>query len=243
MSRPAPTPAPMAAPQGQTCALCGAPKSSAAPAEFAQLTAIARPKTLAPGQTHTLQGDAARDYAAVTSGVAKLVKGAEDGRSQIVGLLFAPDFLGGAMGAGDGTEAPYTIEAVSDLTLDLFPRAPFEALVARTPALETRLMDQARDELLLARDWMVLLGRKTARERVASFLLHVDAKMRPSACACAPGFELPLGRADIADYVGLTIETVSRQMSRLKKDGVIVMDGPKQVVWVDTAQLQVIAGF
>jgi CRP/FNR family transcriptional regulator len=96
-----------------------------------------------------------------------------------------------------------------------------ERLVKSTPALAERLMDQTMRELDEARDWMVTLGRKTAAEKVASFLFLIATHLDPDARGDSRRFDLPLSRADIADFLGLTIETVSRQMSKLKADGVI----------------------
>lgn len=211
--------------------------------ELSALSAMSRRKQLAAGQLHVIQGDMARDFGTVISGVGKLVRDAEDGRSQIVGLVFASDFIAGAYAGQGAHRETSTIEAVSPLELCLFPRDRFDRLLTRYPKLESRLLDHAMQELLVTRDWMVLLGRKTAQERVASFILYVAEKMDELNRAEQVGFDLPLGRADIADFIGLTIETVSRQMTKLRRDGVIVMDGPKHVTYIDAHQLRARAGF
>lgn len=226
-----------------TCAvrsssICGALSSD----EIAALNTISRRKTLEPGQFHVFEGDAARDFANVTGGVGKLVRGAEDGRAQIVGLLFPSDFIGGNLRDSDAEELQ-SIEAVSTLELCLFPRAAFTDVLHCYPTLERRLLDRTLSELQLAREWMVLLGRKTAGEKVASFILHVADRMQNSGCQGRLGFDLPLSRADIADHVGLTIETVSRQITKLRREGIIEMSGNKHVLSVDRARLQECAGF
>ncbi|MEM1364085.1 MAG: Crp/Fnr family transcriptional regulator, partial [Pseudomonadota bacterium] len=209
--------------------LCGALSSD----EINELNKLSRRKSLDPGQTYVFEGDKALDFANVVQGVAKLTRGAEDGRLQIVGLLFPSDFIGGSMALGHGSdrkaEEPYTIEAVSPLELCIFPRAGFEKLLMRFPALEHKLLDRTLTELQVAREWMVLLGRKTAQERVATFILHVAEKMRNHGCHSSLGFDLPLGRGDIADHIGLTIETVSRQITQLKRKGIIDMQGARHV--------------
>lgn len=213
------------------------------PEESGALNAIMRRKKIAAGQVYVIEGDDTRDFGTVISGVGKLVRDAEDGRSQIVGLLFASDFVAGAFaGQGVGRE-PYTIEAVSTMKLSLFPRDQLETLLRKYPSLERRMLDHALDELRITRDWMVLLGRKTASERVASFLLYVAGKMQRSGAGQTAEFDLPLGRADIADFIGLTIETVSRQMTRLKRDGVLEMSSTKHVVRLDSEGLRRRAGF
>lgn len=219
--------------------LCGALSSE----EIFQLNHIARRKTLSPGQFHVLEGDDSREFANVTSGVAKLVRGSEDGRTQIVGLLFPSDFIGGAIRNGTQAPEPHSIEAASELELCLFPRDKFRKLLEKYPTLEHRLLERTLSELEVARDWMVLLGRKTAQERVATFLLYVADRMQNVGCDGQVSFDLPLNRADIADHIGLTIETVSRQITKLRKDGVLEMQGARHVVRVDRARLSACAGF
>ena len=219
--------------------LCGVLSSR----ELSDLNAIARRKSLDPGQPHVMEGDASHDFANVTSGVAKLVRGAEDGRSQIVGLLFPSDFIYGSLGKREPAGAPHSIEAVSSLELCIFPRLKFEELLHDYPSLEFKLLSRTLDELQIAREWMVLLGRKTAEERVASFFLYVTQKMNNLGCKGQTNFDLPLGRADIADYIGLTLETVSRQISKLKRDGVVGFEGTKHVIYVDREELEKRAGF
>lgn len=228
----------------ETCAirhssLCGALTSQ----EINSLNTIASRRTLSAGQTHLFEGDVAPGFANVTRGVAKLVRGAEDGRSQIVGLLFPSDFIGGTLEQANDPGAPYSIQAVSEMELCLFPRAKFESVLHDFPALETKLLSRTIDELQIAREWMVLLGRKTAEERLATFLLYVAGKMKNVSCKGQSSFDLPLSRADIADFIGLTLETVSRQMSRLRKDGIITIDGTKHVTFVDEDKLRSRASF
>lgn len=207
------------------------------------MNAIARRKKLSAGQSYLLEEERALDFASITNGVGKLVRGAEDGRSQILGLLFPSDFLGGAVGSPRPDTEFNAIEAISDLELCIFPRVPFEDLLHQYPSLEFKLLNRTLSELQVAREWMVLLGRKTAEERVASFLLHVADKIQNSSCEGQVNFDLPLGRADIADYIGLTLETVSRQISRLRKDGIIGIEGSKHVVFIDEEKLRERANF
>ena len=219
--------------------LCGALSGQ----EINEMNAIASRKRLDAGQSFLFEGDSADSFANVTEGVAKLVRGAEDGRSQIVGLLFPSDFIGGGLGAGADAQTPHAIEAVSEMELCVFPRRKFEHLLDKYPTLEHKLLSRTLNELQIAREWMVLLGRKTAEERVATFLLHVTEKMRTASCQGTAEFDLPLTRTDIADYIGLTLETVSRQISRLKKDGIIAFQGTKHVIFVDEDGLRDRANF
>lgn len=184
-------------------------------------------------------------YANVMRGVVKLSKMLEDGRQQVVGLQFAPDFLGRLF----GRQHQMAAEAASDVELCRIPKAALEKLVKQHPELEHRLMQQALRELDEARDWMVTLGRKTAAEKVASFLLLIATHIDPVAEArrvvggrVAAQFDLPLSRADIADFLGLTIETVSRQMTKLRKDGTIEIVNNRTVTVPDLSRLEACCG-
>jgi CRP/FNR family transcriptional regulator len=176
-------------------------------------------------------------YGNVLRGVVKLSKVLEDGRQQVVGLQFAPDLLGRLF----ASESRVRAEAASDVDLCMVPKQALEALVRENPALEHRIMLQTLRELDEARDWMVTLGRKTAAEKVASFLYLIASHIDP-AREEVTSFDLPLSRADIADFLGLTIETVSRQMSRLRADGVIEIENYRHVSVPDVARLRVRCG-
>lgn len=180
-------------------------------------------------------------YANVMRGVVKLTKVLEDGRQQVVGLQFAPDFMGRLFGESNEV----TAEAASDVELCKVPRAALERLVAENPQLEHRLMQQTLRELDEARDWMMTLGRKTASEKVASFLYLIATHMDPDVYQAQKHraeFELPLSRADIADFLGLTIETVSRQMTKLRLAGVIAIANNRHITVPDTGRLKAHCG-
>ncbi|QIG50523.1 Crp/Fnr family transcriptional regulator [Nordella sp. HKS 07] len=193
-------------------------------------------------QGEELVGDAERveRYSNVMSGVVKLSKTLPDGRQQIVGLQFAPDFVGRPF----RSESAVTAEAATQVDLCSFPRQAIERMMEEQPDFEHRLLKQTLRELDQARDWMVTLGRKTASEKVASFLLMIARNISPAADP-APSpttFDLPLSRAEIADFLGLTIETVSRQLTRLRTDGVIRIEGTRRVTVVDIDRLVAQAG-
>ena len=108
-------------------------------------------------------------------------------------------------------------------------------MIAKSPGLQSRLFKQTLADLDDSREWLVTLGRKTARERVASFLCMI-ARNGPGAdknTVFASVFDLPLTRADMADFLGLTIETVSRQLTKLKKDGIISISHNRHIVIID----------
>ncbi|MEQ8445935.1 MAG: Crp/Fnr family transcriptional regulator [Pelagibacterium sp.] len=184
-------------------------------------------------------------YANVMTGVVKLTKMLEDGRQQVVGLQFAPDFLGRLY----GKQSRLSAEAASDVDLCRIPKSALEAIMAANPALEHRLHEQTLRELDEARDWMVTLGRKTAGEKVASFLFliatHIDPVAQIQRELGERGdaeFDLPLSRADIADFLGLTIETVSRQITKLRKAGVIAVENNRKFIIPDLGRLEAHCG-
>ncbi|WGH78065.1 transcriptional regulator FnrL [Jannaschia ovalis] len=199
------------------CAKCDAD-------ELAHLDTIKAYRSWKAGETVVMEGEALDFAASVVAGCATLTRSLEDGRTQMVGLLMPSDFIGRP---GRAT-APYEVVAATDLTLCMFRREPFQALLAEMPHIRERLLEMSLDELDAAREWMLLLGRKTAREKVASLLLIV---LRRSTLDTAGGAhaELPLSREAMAAYLGLTIETVSRQITALRKDGVITLQGNRGI--------------
>ncbi|PZX10912.1 CRP/FNR family transcriptional regulator [Palleronia aestuarii] len=212
------------------CAKC-------AGAELDRLAAMKSYRSWAAGETIALEGDALPFVGSIVRGCATLTRSLEDGRVQMVGLLMPSDFVG----RPGRTTAPYEVTAVTDVTLCLFDRQRFEALLIDAPQVASRLLEMSLDELDAARDWMLLLGRKTARERVATLLALV---LRRAAADARPlRAELPLGREAMASYLGLTIETVSRQITALKRDDVIRLEGGgRTVLCDDLAALLIEAG-
>ncbi|TIO50690.1 MAG: Crp/Fnr family transcriptional regulator, partial [Mesorhizobium sp.] len=132
-------------------------------------------------------------------------KSLSDGRQQIVGLQFAPDFLGRPF----KVESSINAEAATAVTLCSFPRAAVERIMKASREFEHRLLKQTLNELDEAREWMVTLGRKTAPEKVATFLLMMARNIDSSldAASRSASFDLPLTRAEISDFLGITNET------------------------------------
>ena len=170
----------------------------------------------------------------------KLSKLLEDGRQQIVGLQFPPDLLGRPFRELSNV----TAEAATDTELCTFTRAALEQAVSGSHAMTTRLHEQSLRELDEAREWMLTLGRKTAYEKVASFLglivsAHDASKAEPER---EPSIQLPLSRGEMADLLGLTIETVSRQMSALRKHEIIEFANAHTVRIKDRTTLNAASG-
>lgn len=211
------------------------------PDELKRLDEIKYYRSFEAGQTVIWAGDRMDFVASVVTGVATLTQTMEDGRTQMVGLLFPSDFVG-----RPGRDlAAYNVTATTDLMMCCFRKKPFETLLATTPHVSQRLLEMTLDELDAAREWMLLLGRKTAREKIASLLSIIarrDASLNLTAMRGRMVFDLPLTREAMADYLGLTLETVSRQMSALKNDGVITLEGKRRVIIPDFDRLSDEAG-
>ncbi len=208
--------------------ICGALNSQ----QLIDLAKFTKRRTVEAGAELVGQGEQVTTYANILKGVIKLSKMMHDGRQQIVGLQFAPDFIGRPF-AG---ESSLTAEAATDTEICAMPRAVVERMVATNTELEHRLHQQALTELDEARDWMLTLGRKTAQEKVASFLYMIAIHFDPESLDKSV-FDLPLSRTDIADFLGLTIETVSRQMTKLRADGVIAVENNRHVTVPDMERL------
>ncbi|TAU89118.1 Crp/Fnr family transcriptional regulator [Rhizobium leguminosarum] len=183
------------------------------------------------------QGSESSFYSNIMRGVVKLCKVMPDGRQQIVGLQFAPDFVGRPY----VRESTLSAEAATDAEICVFPRNLIDRMISETPELQRSLHDQALKELDAAREWMLTLGRRTAEEKVAS-LLHLIATHAEPQTATSTAFDLPLSRAEIADFLGLTIETVSRQMTRLRKIRIIRIENFRHIVVPDMDELERMIG-
>jgi CRP/FNR family transcriptional regulator len=209
--------------------------------ELELLNAIKHYRTYAPGEEVVTAGEETGSIGSVVEGVVSLSKTMSDGRRQMVGLMFPSDFVG----RPKGRIAPYDAVAVTQVRMCLFSRPQFERLLRETPAIEQRLLEITLDELDAARDWMLLLGRKTAQEKIASFLC-ILARRAAAAHHQVPGnglvVDLPLTREAIADYLGLTIETVSRQITALRKRGTVVLTDARTLVVPDYTALLEAAG-
>ncbi|MFP5517358.1 MAG: helix-turn-helix domain-containing protein [Alphaproteobacteria bacterium] len=162
------------------------------------------------------EGDAAGSVFRVMSGMVRLYKMLPDGRRQIIGFLQAGDMMGLAFAA----QYLYTAETVTATTIQRIPRLELDALMDAQPAFARKLLSATTSELIAAQDQMVLLGRKTAAEKVATFLLRLcDRKCGGKGDERT--IDLPMGRSDIADHLGLTTETVSRTLTKLKSTRLI----------------------
>jgi len=222
------------------CAQCDARErnfcAALDPTELAEVAKVMTEATLPPGGMLFHEGTPADYVMNVTGGAVKLFKLLGDGRRQILGFRFAGDFLGLSAGA----DYVYSAEALNESRLCRFPRKKLDGLRERFPRLDRRLLSLSIEELTAAQEQLLLLGRKTAEERLVSFLILLSQGQVRRGLKPDP-ITLPMTRSDIADYLGLTIETVSRTFSALKKKGLIELQDTTHVHLVDRDKLEEIA--
>ena len=197
------------------------------------IAAISIVEKHSPGSTLFSEGDEAENVYEVVQGTLRLYKLLSDGRRQITGFLSA----GHLLGLANDDCYLYTAEAITDVTLCRYPRTRFVRMVDEVPGFARRLLAVTSNELCAAQDQMLLLGRKSAVEKVASFILMIAGRgglERGEIC-------IPMTRSDIADYLGLTVETVSRTLTRLKQNGAIALPSSHCIKLRDVDQLQELA--
>ena len=177
------------------------------------------------------EGETAGYFAIVVSGAVKLVQTFPDGKQQIVGMLFASDCVGDLF----VDEHTSFAEAVSQTELCCFPQKQFEHALETDPKLEHFILERTFKDLVATRKWLATLSHSDATERVANFLVSMMQKSVRMSCPHAtevvqhPMFQIPMSRADIADYLGMSIETVSRKFTQLKNAGIISYHGSRTI--------------
>jgi CRP/FNR family transcriptional regulator, anaerobic regulatory protein len=211
------------------------------PDELVVLGKLGRKQNVARGQTLLWEGDESLLVANVIRGVLKLGVSTADGREQIVGVVFPSDFIGRPF----GKESPYSVTALTDSEVCVFTRSAFDGFAKEHSDLQHKLLQRTLDELDRARQWMMLLGKKTASERIATLLLETSERLGDTGCSAMPmsldRFELPFDRQQMGDVLGLTIETVSRQLTKLKGSGMIDLPDRRSVVIRDRDRLRLLA--
>ena len=189
------------------------------------------------GQVVAEQGVVGRDFLVLAAGIVKLWKALPDGRRQIVAFRAADDVV--SLHRRD-TPWPVTAQAVSSCRLFRIEWEALHRLAGRYPAIERALFDLASDEIASLQDRLMTLGRKTVEEKLASFILEF---CRPSVAPASLSREihLPMRRPEIAEYLGLTTESVSREFSRLKRDGILAIPRPSRIVVLNRPVLESLA--
>lgn len=205
-------------------------------AELAELEKHSTVVRLEAGATLFGEGDDAGWVYNLTAGTIRLSKTLADGRRQITGFMLPGDFIG----LSSRATHPYGAEAIGPCQACRFDIRTVQRLVDHIPRLEHEMFDRARDELDAAHDQMLLLGRKSPREKVATFLL--DLARRCERWGQSPDrVRLDMTRTDIADYLGLTIETVSRTMTRMKREGMISLPAANEIVFLRLGAIRLLA--
>lgn len=206
--------------------------------EIGLLNGIGRRRQLEAGEQLMWEGDEAVLVANVIDGVLKLASHSADGGEQILGLAYPSDFLGRPF----GETAPYGVEALTEAQICVFERKDFDRFARDHPRLEHKLLERTLTELDRSRRWMMLLGRMNAGQKVASFLLELTDRVGKAGAGGETFVTLPLSRQQMADVLGLTIETVSRQLSRLRSAGLIDTPSRREIVLRDRRELEELAG-
>lgn len=205
--------------------------------DLARFRRMGRGLRMKSGQTLFHQGDPATMVFTVTEGTLKLYTLLPDGRRQIIGFVFPGDFMGISL----DEEHAVSAEALEEVQVCWFPRARFDEFVEDHPAMEHRLYRLAAHELGAARQQMVLLGRKTALERLASFFIQLLGRADEASGDKATCFDLPMSRSDIADFLGLTKETVSRVLGQLRDLRLIRLVTLDRIMVLDRSGLSMVA--
>jgi CRP/FNR family transcriptional regulator, anaerobic regulatory protein len=198
----------------RSLSVCGALNQD----DLAEFERIARQVHLAPNEALFTADQVARSVHNLTSGVARLYKLLPDGRRQVIGFALPGDFLGKAPSDRYG----YSADAIGSVSVCRLSREAFTHFIAQRPHFLLRINEFAARELTLAQEQMLLLGRRTAEEKIAAFLVgwrerlaHIGDERQIIA--------LPMSRQDIADYLGLTIETVSRTLTRFEREKMLTI--------------------
>ena len=217
----------------RTAAVCGVLGCS----DLSQLRYLGWTLQLRPGQPLFHEGDPSTRVFTLTRGAVKLYKLLPDGRRHITGFMFPGDFLGISV----DEEHAFTAEALEDSQLCWFPRSRFDEFADTHADLERELYRLAAHELAAAQAQMLLLGRKTAEERLASFFTALIERAERRGGGRVIAVSLPMSRSDIADYLGLTKETVSRILAVLKRKRVIRLAALDRIEVLDRDRLESIA--
>ena len=204
--------------------------------EAREMEAMSGDVKLAAGDMLAREGDARRGVFTVTQGALRRIRLLSDGRRVVAGFLMPGDFIG----FSGSSHYRHSIEAITDSELCTFSLKSMRELCQRHPELERELLERACVELDATRDNLMSLARMTPLERLAGFLLDMAARRRRQGQSDGM-VVLPMTRSDIADYLGLTVETVSRSFTRLRQEKVISTEDAHHVKLVDSDRLRALA--
>lgn len=208
------------------------------PGERADLARLGRARSYARGETVFAAGEHLEACATLTAGLLKISHVDSAGNERILSLIHPAGFVGEMF----APVAHHDVVALTESQLCLFPRREYEAAIAAYPALAQALLRRAATDLYDARAQIALDSRRSAGAKLASLLLALARAASHSPCHAADSFELPLTRGEMAGLLGLTIETVSRQLGRLEKDGILARSGARGLRVTDAAGLEALVG-
>ncbi|MBR1151669.1 Crp/Fnr family transcriptional regulator [Bradyrhizobium sp. JYMT SZCCT0428] len=198
----------------RSLSICGALDQN----DLVEFERIARHIHLAPNEALFTAGQVASSVHNLTAGVARLYKLLPDGRRQVIGFALPGDFLG----TMPSDRYSFSADAIDAVSICRFPVDVFRHFIEQRPHFLLRINEFAARELMLAQEQMLLLGRRTAEEKVAAFLVGWRARLAHIGDE-RQTISLPMSRQDIADYLGLTIETVSRTLTRFEREKMLVI--------------------
>ena len=213
------------------CAVLSEPERNA-------LARIGSNRTLGPGELLFAAGDEAAACATLTEGALKIVSNDRDGNEQILALVHPSGFVGEMF----APFAHHDVVALTQSRLCTFAKADLENALDAYPSLAKALLMRSQEDLHGARSRLHLTAQASAESRLAALLLEFAAAASDSPCHPAATFDLPLSRGDIANMLGLTIETVSRKLGQLEKDGAIRRSAKRGIELLDPAQLLALSG-
>ena len=220
------------------CATCPVREQAACAAlserERDELAAIGKHRRLERGQSLVDAGEDNYACATLISGALKVSAIDREGTERIVALIHPSGFVGELF----TPSASHNVTALAGSLLCLFPRGPYEALVEQHPRLASALLRRSSSDLAETRSLIDLIGRRTSAERVAGLLLLFARAASGTPCGMATRFDLPLTRGEIAGLLGVTIETVSRRLHDLVRDGAIKKVGARGVEILDAPKLE-----
>ena len=230
-----------AAAEPLNCATCPVRERAAcaalSDAERTELARIGRRRRIAKGETIFAAGEDNGSCATLISGALKIASYGADGTERILSLVHPAGFVGEMF----APVAHHDVVALADSELCLFDRTQYEAAVDRFPALAKALLRRSAADLFDARSLVELQARRDSKGRVAAFLVAMAEAASHSPCHAADAFDLPLTRGEMAGLLGLTIETVSRQLTSLEREGTIHRNGARGIVLVDFARIAALA--
>lgn len=186
------------------------------------------------GETVFAEGEKTERVYKIIVGTVRLCRFTPSGRRHISDFVLAGDLLGFVERAAH----PTTAEAVEDVTLISYPRSCLDRLAAQNPEIRAHVVCHLSDNLLEAQNHLFVLGCQSAKERLASFLMRLAGRVN---LVAGETLDLPMGRQDIADHLGMTVETVSRTISMLKNAGVLSVPSPHQMMLKDLSALHALA--